>query len=140
MATRLQKTSHLCAVAAVCTRTSGAGRWFSQTRFGCVEMYGSQRGLNQGRRVGSKGDLTGVGGQYYAQSDIVQGGGNGYDPFMDGYTYTITKSSGSGKAGGMMNAQGMRYSMNSSALCWLSRCLSLRTKWIFWCPLLKEYA
>ncbi|XP_029285435.1 LOW QUALITY PROTEIN: desmoplakin-B [Cottoperca gobio] len=60
---------------------------------------GSQKGLNMGQRSGSKGDLTG----YYARSEFVQGGGNGYDPYMDGYnTYnTFSKSSGGGMSGGM---------------------------------------
>lgn len=57
------------------------------------------------RRVGSKGDLTGGGNQYYARSEVVQGGGNGYEPYMDGYTYTI-KSSGGGMAGSAMGAMG----------------------------------
>lgn len=64
-------------------------------------MYGSQKSLN--RRVGSKGDLTGGGGQYYARSDVVHGSGNGYEPYMDGYTTTITRTS---MAGGGIPAMG----------------------------------
>lgn len=110
-------------------------------------MYGSQRGLNQGRRVGSKGDLTGGGSQYYSQSEIVQGGGNGYDPYMDGYTYTITKSSSSGMADGMMNARGGRVgyefilNLIASALCWLSPVAFLcEPKGYFCCALFREYS
>lgn len=62
-----------------------------------MSMYGSQKALNMGRRVGSRGDLT----QSYARSEVLHGGGNGYDPFMDGYTYTFSKSSGGGMMGGM---------------------------------------
>uniref|UniRef100_A0A3B5AJV9 Desmoplakin-like n=1 Tax=Stegastes partitus TaxID=144197 RepID=A0A3B5AJV9_9TELE len=65
-----------------------------------MSMYGSQQGLNMGRRAGSKGDLAGGGNYHYARSEVVHGGGNGYDPYMEGYkTYTFTKSTGMG--GGM---------------------------------------
>lgn len=70
-----------------------------------MSLYGSQGGLN--RRVGSKGDLTGVGSQYYAQSEVVHSGGDGYEPYMDGYTYTISRSS----VGGVGS---MRYEFNSN--------------------------
>ncbi|KAM9848762.1 desmoplakin-B [Aulostomus maculatus] len=58
-----------------------------------MSLYGSQSALN--RRVGSKGDLTG-GGTYQF------GGGNGYEPYMEGYnSYTFTRSSGGGMVSGM---------------------------------------
>lgn len=75
--------------------------------FGCrflirMSMYGSQNALNMSRRVGSKGDLTGGGTHHYARSEVVHGGGNGYDPYLDGYnTYTFSKSSMGGIGGGM---------------------------------------
>ncbi|KAI3368456.1 hypothetical protein L3Q82_025467, partial [Scortum barcoo] len=68
-----------------------------------MSMYGSQNALNMGRRVGSKGDLTGGGGQYYTRSEVVHGGGNGYDGYTDGYNYTFSKSSMGGTGGGMMS-------------------------------------
>lgn len=71
-----------------------------------MSLYGSQKALNMSRRVGSKGDLTGGGSQYYARSEAMQAGGNGYEPYMDGYTYTITKSSAGGMAGGAMGSMG----------------------------------
>lgn len=84
-----------------------------------MSLYDSQKGLNMTRMVGSKGDLTGGGSQYYARSEVVQGGGNGYDPYMDGYTYTVTKSAGGGMssmasgmaAGGMSSTGGGMSSM-----------------------------
>ncbi|XP_074492380.1 uncharacterized protein LOC141768198 isoform X3 [Sebastes fasciatus] len=65
-----------------------------------MSMYGSQKALNMGRRNGSKGDLSGM--QHYARSEVVHmGGGNGYEPYLDGYnTCNFSKSSG----GGMMSA------------------------------------
>ncbi|CAN9500755.1 unnamed protein product [Ophioblennius macclurei] len=70
-----------------------------------MSMYGSNQGLNMGRRVNSKGDL-GAGGTYYARSEVVHGGGNGYEPYLDGYktSYSYTKSGtmGGGSMGGMM--------------------------------------
>lgn len=61
-----------------------------------MSMYGSQNALNMGRRSASKSDLTG-GANQYTRSEICHGGGNGYDPYMDGYnTYTFSKSSGGG--------------------------------------------
>ncbi|XP_018526376.1 LOW QUALITY PROTEIN: desmoplakin-like [Lates calcarifer] len=67
-----------------------------------MSLYGSQQGLN--RRIGSKGDLTGGGTYHYARSEVVHGGGNGYEPYMDGYkTYTFSKSSTGGMGGGMMS-------------------------------------
>ena len=102
-------------VTAVRSRTSGAVRWsqrdqlpapgfFHQVAFDPVRMsmYGSRGNLNMGRRSASKGDLTGGMTQHYARSEVVHGGGNGYDPYMDGYnTYTFSKSSMGGMAGGM---------------------------------------
>lgn len=70
-------------------------------------MYGSQKSLN--RRVGSKGDLTGGGSQYYARSEVVHGSGNGYEPYLDGYTTTITRTSMAG--GGMASMGGGMASM-----------------------------
>lgn len=75
-----------------------------------MSMYGSQKGLNMGRRAGSKGDLAGGGSQYYARSEVMHGGGNGYEPYMDGYnTYTFSRSSmgGGGGMGGGMGGGGM---------------------------------
>ncbi|XP_073332986.1 desmoplakin-A-like [Pagrus major] len=67
-----------------------------------MSLYGSRGNLNMGRRAQSKGDLTGGMSQQYARSEMVHGGGNGYDPYMDGYnTYTFSKSSMGGMAGGM---------------------------------------
>ncbi|XP_078114469.1 desmoplakin-B isoform X1 [Sander vitreus] len=68
-----------------------------------MSMYGSQKALYTGRRVGSKGDLTGGGTVQYSRSEILHGGGNGYEPYMDGEynTYTFSKSSGGGMGGGM---------------------------------------
>ncbi|KAK9519723.1 hypothetical protein VZT92_022433 [Zoarces viviparus] len=80
-----------------------------------MSMYGSQKGLNMGRRVGSKGDLTGGGTTYYARSEVVHGGGNGYDPYLDGYnTYNFSKSSGGGMGGGM--ASGMTSGMSGGRM------------------------
>lgn len=50
-----------------------------------MSTYGSQKNLSMGRRVPSRGELSG-GGQFYARSEVVQSGGNGYEPFMDGFT------------------------------------------------------
>ncbi|XP_032382099.1 keratin, type I cytoskeletal 9-like, partial [Etheostoma spectabile] len=68
-----------------------------------MSMYGSQKALYTGRRVGSKGDLTGGGTMQYSRSEIMHGGGNGYDPYMDAEynNYTFSKSSGGGMGGGM---------------------------------------
>nr|XP_046248699.1 desmoplakin-like isoform X2 [Scatophagus argus] len=67
-----------------------------------MSMYGSQKALNMGRRVGSKGDLTGAGSYHYARSEVLHGDGNGFDPYMEGYnTYTFSRSSLGGMAGGM---------------------------------------
>ncbi|XP_034003438.1 desmoplakin-like isoform X2 [Trematomus bernacchii] len=62
-----------------------------------MSNYGSQNRLYHGQSSASKGDLTGS----YARS----GGGNGYDPYQEGYnTYTFSKSSGGGMpSGAMMN-------------------------------------
>ncbi|KAM9358192.1 desmoplakin-B [Symphorus nematophorus] len=72
-----------------------------------MSLFGSQKNLS--RRAGSKGDLTGGMTQHYARSEVVHGGGNGYDPYMDGYnTYTYSKASMgpmmSGMAGGGMGS------------------------------------
>lgn len=66
-----------------------------------MSLYGSQKGLNVAHRVGSKPDLTGAGSHYYAHSEFVQGAGNGFDPYMDGYTYTVTSRSAAGGAAGL---------------------------------------
>ncbi|XP_040895949.1 desmoplakin-like isoform X2 [Toxotes jaculatrix] len=76
-----------------------------------MSFYGSHQALNMGRRVGSRGDLTGTGTYHYARSEVLHGGGNGYDPYMDGHkTYTFTKTSRgatvSGVAGGMVSGMG----------------------------------
>ncbi|KAM8746433.1 desmoplakin-B isoform 3-T3 [Acanthopagrus schlegelii] len=79
-----------------------------------MSMYGSRGNLNMGRRSASKGDLTGGMTQHYARSEVVHGGGNGYDPYMDGYnTYTFSKSSMGGMAGGMAGG-GMSGTMMSN--------------------------
>ncbi|XP_039666821.1 desmoplakin isoform X2 [Perca fluviatilis] len=69
-----------------------------------MSMYGSQKALYTGRRVGSKGDLTGGGNVQYSRSEILHGAGNGYEPYMDAdyNTYTFSKSSGGGMGGGML--------------------------------------
>ena len=65
-----------------------------------MSFYESQQVLNMNRRAGSRPDLTSAGTYRYARSEILHGGGNGYDPYMDGYkTYTLTKSTGA-MAGG----------------------------------------
>ena len=86
---------------------SAPGAVVGQVEDWCVRMslYGSQGALN--RKVGSKADLAGGGGQYYAQSDVVHSGGNGYESYADGYTYTFSKSS----VGGLGS---MRYGFNSN--------------------------
>ncbi|XP_026178775.1 desmoplakin-B isoform X2 [Mastacembelus armatus] len=68
-----------------------------------MSMYGSQPALNMSRKSGSKGDLTGWGTYHFERSDGQHGGGNGYDPYMEGYkTISYSKSySGGGTAGGM---------------------------------------
>lgn len=76
-----------------------------------MSMYGSQQGLNMSRRAASKGDLTGGGTYHYSRSEILQGSGNGYDPYTDGYkTYSYSKTStgglGGGMASGMMSGMG----------------------------------
>lgn len=67
-----------------------------------MSLYGSQKGLNMAHGMGSKPDLSGGGSQYYARSEFVQGAGNGFDPYMDGYnTYTVTTRSAGGGAVGI---------------------------------------
>uniref|UniRef100_A0A3Q1CKH7 Desmoplakin b n=1 Tax=Amphiprion ocellaris TaxID=80972 RepID=A0A3Q1CKH7_AMPOC len=79
-----------------------------------MSMYGSQQGLNMGRRVSSKGDLAGGGSYHYARSEVVHGGGNGYDPYMDGYkTYTFSKSTGMGGGMGSGTMSGVMSQMAS---------------------------
>ncbi|CAK6964489.1 desmoplakin-B [Scomber scombrus] len=79
-----------------------------------MSQYGSQGGLNMGRRMGSRGDLTGGGNYQYARSEVVHGGGNGYEPFTDGYnTYTFSKSS---LPGGMVTNMSMGGGMSGSNL------------------------
>lgn len=84
-----------------------------------MSYYGSQNGLNMNRRAGSKADLSGVGTYQYAQTELVHGGPNGYQPYTDGYnTYSYTKTSSGGMAGG---GGGMRYLQCFSFLfgtCW----------------------
>ncbi|XP_075901736.1 desmoplakin-B isoform X2 [Nelusetta ayraudi] len=68
-----------------------------------MSMYGSQKNLSMGRRVPSRGELSG-GGQFYARSEVVQSGGNGYEPFMDGFTgSTFSRTS----MGGGMNSSSL---------------------------------
>uniref|UniRef100_H2SGU8 Desmoplakin b n=1 Tax=Takifugu rubripes TaxID=31033 RepID=H2SGU8_TAKRU len=71
-----------------------------------MSLYGSQKCLDIGHRVGSKPDLTGGGSQLYTRSEFVHGAGDGYNPYLDGYTYTVTtRSAGGGAAaGGGMSA------------------------------------
>lgn len=72
-----------------------------------MSLYGSQKGLNVAHRVGSKPDLTGGSSQYYARSEFVQGAGNGFEPYADGYTYTVsTRSAVGGAAGVAMSGAG----------------------------------
>ncbi|KAK7889859.1 hypothetical protein WMY93_025419 [Mugilogobius chulae] len=69
-----------------------------------MSTYGSQKGLNMTRRVSSKADLSGGG--TYARSEVIHGGGNGYDPYMDGYnsyTFTSKTSMGGGMSSGGLN-------------------------------------
>ncbi|XP_075944187.1 desmoplakin-B [Anarhichas minor] len=98
------------------TGLTGGLRDYLPAEFPRLSMYGSQKGLNMGRRVGSKGDLTGGGTTYYARSEVVHGGGNGYDhPYLDGYnTYSFSKSSGGGMGGGKMSGMGGEMSGSSS--------------------------
>lgn len=66
-----------------------------------MSLYGSQKGLDIGPRGGSKSDLAGGGTQFYTRSEFVHGAGNGYEPYMDGYTYTLSsRSAGGGAAAG----------------------------------------
>jgi len=68
-----------------------------------MSMYGSQKGLYMSRTAGSKGDMNREGTNHYARSEVMHGGGNGYDPYFDGNnTYSFSKSSGGGMAGGML--------------------------------------
>ncbi|XP_068175112.1 desmoplakin-like isoform X2 [Antennarius striatus] len=69
-----------------------------------MSVYGSQKELSMSRRVGSKGDLSGGVSHYYARSEVIHGGGNGYDTSMDGYnTYSVTKTSMGGMGGGIVS-------------------------------------
>ncbi|XP_056893777.1 desmoplakin-A isoform X1 [Takifugu flavidus] len=81
-----------------------------------MSLYGSQKCLDIGHRVGSKPDLTGGGSHLYTRSEFVHGAGDGYDPYLDGYTYTVTtRSAGGGAAagGGMRE----RIRLSSDAVC-----------------------
>ncbi|XP_019202220.1 desmoplakin-B isoform X3 [Oreochromis niloticus] len=75
-----------------------------------MSAFGSQQTLNMGRRVNSRGELTGETTYQYARSDGLQGGGNGYDQYgYDGQkTFTYSKSV---KGGGMTS--GMASSMRA---------------------------
>lgn len=89
--------------AAVCTRTTGADRWCICCGL-TMSMYGSQKNLNNmGRRVPSKGDISGGMNQFYARSELVHGGsgggGNGYEPFMDGFTSSTFSRTSMGGGG-----------------------------------------
>ncbi|KAF3835516.1 hypothetical protein F7725_028074 [Dissostichus mawsoni] len=68
-----------------------------------MSNYGSQNRLYHGQSSASKGDLIGN----YARSEVVHSGGNGYDPYQEGYnTYTFSKSSGGGMPSGAMMSGG----------------------------------
>lgn len=69
-----------------------------------MSLYGSQKGLNFGHRVGSKPDLTGGGSPFYTRNEFEQGAGNGYDPFLDGHTYTTSARSAVGGEAGMVTS------------------------------------
>ncbi|KAJ3599318.1 hypothetical protein NHX12_033281 [Muraenolepis orangiensis] len=75
-----------------------------------MSMYGSQKHLNSIRRHSSRSDVAPTGANYqYAQSEVVQAGGNGYgppDPFMDGYSYTYS-STGGGQGGNSLHQKAM---------------------------------
>lgn len=114
------KAAQRCAAAALCAaqvcapqaaERTGGNRWRPGTRCALcsahtaarMSMYGSQRGLNMGRRASSKGDLN----HHYARSEVYHGGGNGYDPYSDGYnTYSFSKSTLGGMPGGMSASMG----------------------------------
>lgn len=66
-----------------------------------MSVFGSQKGLNVVHTLDSKPDLAGASSHYYARSDFVQGAGNGFDPYVDGYTYTLSTRSAVGGAGGL---------------------------------------
>lgn len=66
-----------------------------------MSVFGSQKGLNMAHTLDSKPDLAGTSSHYYARSDFVQGAGNGFDPYADGYTYTVSTRSAVGGAGGL---------------------------------------
>nr|XP_019958127.1 PREDICTED: desmoplakin-like isoform X2 [Paralichthys olivaceus] len=70
-----------------------------------MSHYGSQQGLSMNRRAGSKSDLSGPGTYSYARSEVVHGGGNGYDPYMDGYkSLSYSKTTKAVSGGGMTSA------------------------------------
>ncbi|XP_061539822.1 desmoplakin-A-like [Phycodurus eques] len=60
-----------------------------------MSQLGSQSALNT--NMSRRGEPTAGGSFRYTRSEFVQGGGNGYDQYMDGY-HTLTKSSGGGMA------------------------------------------
>lgn len=66
-----------------------------------MSVFGSQKGLNMAHTLDPKPDLVGAGSHYYARSDFVQGAGNGFEPYVDGYTYTLSTRSAVGGAGGL---------------------------------------
>lgn len=63
-----------------------------------MSLHGSQKGLD----MLSKADLAGGGSQYYTRTEFVQSSGNGFDPYMDGFTYMSGRSAGGGGGGGGM--------------------------------------
>lgn len=65
-----------------------------------MSVFGSQKGLNMAHTLDSKPELAGASSHYYARSDFVQGSGNGFDPYVDGYTYTLSTRSAVGGGGG----------------------------------------
>lgn len=67
-----------------------------------MSVFGSQKDLNMAHTMDFKHDLTGGGSQFYARSELVQGAGNGFDSYLDGYTYAATSRSAAGGAGGTL--------------------------------------
>lgn len=80
-----------------------------------MSYYGSQKALNQSGvayRSGSRGDLSGGMTQQYAQSEVIRGSGNGYEPYMDGYnSFNFSRSSMGDR---MTRGMGERVVMSSS--------------------------
>ncbi|KAM4740053.1 desmoplakin-B [Anableps anableps] len=71
-----------------------------------MSHYGSQQVLTSSRRTGSKGDLAGGMTYHYARSDVAQGSGNGYDPFVEGHRGTFSRVTMSKGSGMMSSAKG----------------------------------